>query len=105
MDTKDTLHTYPQEIPAKNGLPLVYRLQKGQKDCPTLVFLGGYRSDMMGSKACYLDAFCARHDIPYLRFDYSGHGESGGRFEDGCIGTDVGPRRQAQPTDQACAQV
>lgn len=87
MDTKDTLHTYPQEIPAKNGLPLVYRLRKGRKDCPTLVFLGGYRSDMMGSKACYLDAFCARHDIPYLRFDYSGHGESGGRFEDGCIGT------------------
>ena len=42
---------------------------------------------MMGSKACFLDAFSIQNGYSFLRFDYSGHGESGGRFEDGCIGT------------------
>jgi len=40
---------------------------------------------MTGSKAEALDLFCAARNTPFLRFDYSGHGASGGRFEDGCI--------------------
>lgn len=53
---------------------------------PTLVFLPGFKSDMNGSKALDLAEFCAERGSILLRFDYSGHGESGGRFEDGTIG-------------------
>ncbi|WP_029030126.1 alpha/beta hydrolase [Salinarimonas rosea] len=52
---------------------------------PPVVWLGGFRSDMRGGKAERLDAFCARTGRACVRFDYTGHGESGGRFEDGTI--------------------
>ena len=51
-----------------------------------MVFLPGFRSDMTGDKATALAAFCAEQGHAMLRFDYSGHGASGGRFEDGTIG-------------------
>jgi len=53
---------------------------------PGVVFLGGFRSDMTGTKACALAAWAAAQGRAFLRFDYSGHGVSGGAFEDGCIG-------------------
>ncbi|EFH09686.1 alpha/beta hydrolase [Pseudoroseomonas cervicalis] len=53
---------------------------------PTVVFLTGFRSDMEGSKAIALRDACAARGQSFLRFDYSGHGASGGRFEEGCIG-------------------
>jgi hypothetical protein len=53
---------------------------------PTVVFLPGYRSDMAGDKATALAAFCAGQGRAMLRFDYSGHGVSGGDFTDGSIG-------------------
>ena len=52
---------------------------------PGLVWFGGFRSDMLATKASALDAFAAGQGRAALRFDYSGHGESGGRFEDGTI--------------------
>ncbi|MET0257216.1 MAG: alpha/beta hydrolase [Methylobacterium sp.] len=52
---------------------------------PTVVWLGGYRSDMRGSKAERLAAGAGPDTYAFLRFDYSGHGESGGAFEDGTI--------------------
>lgn len=52
---------------------------------PGLFWLGGFRSDMEGSKALALDAFAAEKGLASTRFDYSGHGVSGGRFEDGTI--------------------
>lgn len=51
-----------------------------------IVFLGGFRSDMTGTKAAHLHDWAAATDRPYLRFDYSGHGQSAGDFLDGCIG-------------------
>ncbi|MBW6398017.1 alpha/beta hydrolase [Roseomonas sp. HJA6] len=51
-----------------------------------VVFLGGFNSDMTGSKAEFLAGWCAARLTPYLRFDYSGHGASEGRFVDGTIG-------------------
>ncbi len=51
-----------------------------------VVFLGGFNSDMAGSKAEFLAGWCEARGTPFLRFDYSGHGESGGRFVDGTIG-------------------
>ena len=53
---------------------------------PTVVFLPGYRSDMTGDKANALAAHCAANGQALLRLDYSGHGKSGGRFEDGTVG-------------------
>jgi pimeloyl-ACP methyl ester carboxylesterase len=53
---------------------------------PTIVFLPGFKSDMNGSKALDLAEFCTGRGQAMLRLDYSGHGESGGRFEDGTIG-------------------
>ena len=53
---------------------------------PTLVWLGGFRSDMRATKAEALDGFAARTGRAFLRFDYSGHGESSGNFADGTIG-------------------
>jgi pimeloyl-ACP methyl ester carboxylesterase len=53
---------------------------------PGVVFLGGFRSDMEGSKARHLEAWARRSSRAFLRFDYSGHGVSGGQFEDGAIG-------------------
>ncbi|MEO4043818.1 alpha/beta hydrolase [Hoeflea sp. CAU 1731] len=54
-------------------------------NAPGLVWLGGYRSDMMGTKSEELDRFAEEHGMSCLRFDYSGHGESGGAFIDGTI--------------------
>ena len=51
-----------------------------------MVFLGGFRSDMTGTKAIALDAWARRNGRAFLRFDYLGHGQSSGRFEDGTIG-------------------
>ena len=52
---------------------------------PGLFWLGGFRSDMIGSKAQALDALGARENLAVTRFDYSGHGQSGGQFLDGTI--------------------
>ena len=52
---------------------------------PGLVWLGGYRSDMDGTKAVELDRFAAGNGLSCLRFDYSGHGRSGGDFRQGTI--------------------
>lgn len=53
---------------------------------PTVVFLGGLKSDMEGTKAIHLEAFCKARGQSFLRFDYSGHGESSEKFTEGCIG-------------------
>jgi pimeloyl-ACP methyl ester carboxylesterase len=53
---------------------------------PTIVFLGGFRSDMTGTKALALESWARKSGHAYLRFDYLGHGQSSGRFEDGTIG-------------------
>lgn len=52
---------------------------------PGIFWLGGFRSDMQGSKAQALDLWAAEEGRAATRFDYSGHGNSGGRFEDGTI--------------------
>jgi len=52
---------------------------------PAVIWLGGFRSDMLATKASALDAAAAASGGAFLRFDYGGHGESGGRFEDLCV--------------------
>ena len=52
---------------------------------PGIVWLGGYKSDMLGTKAQTLSDWAAKEGRAFLRHDYSGHGESGGAFADGTI--------------------
>ena len=66
------------------GRRIAYHLTDG--DGPAVVFLGGFKSDMNGTKAVFLENWAKRQGRAFLRFDYSGHGQSGGAFEDGCIG-------------------
>ncbi len=66
------------------GTRLAYTLDAGRQ--PTIVFLPGLRSDMQGAKALVLREAAAGWGLAMLRLDYAGHGASGGRFEDGCIG-------------------
>lgn len=65
---------------------IAYRGRRGSSDRPGIVWLGGFRSDMRGGKASALDAHAAATGRAMLRLDYSGHGESEGRFADGTIG-------------------
>ncbi|MBU2983208.1 alpha/beta hydrolase [Lentibacter algarum] len=66
------------------GRELAYHYSKGSGPC--VVFLGGLKSDMQGTKAVVLEDWAKAEGRAFLRFDYSGHGESSGRFEEGCIG-------------------
>ncbi|SNX72782.1 pimeloyl-ACP methyl ester carboxylesterase [Cereibacter ovatus] len=63
---------------------IAYRLTDGRG--PAVLFCGGFKSDMAGSKALHLQAWAEASGRAFLRFDYSGHGASGGAFLDGAIG-------------------
>ncbi|MEJ6397728.1 alpha/beta fold hydrolase [Yoonia sp. 208BN28-4] len=66
------------------GRRLAYHLTDGTG--PAIVFLGGFKSDMEGTKAIHLEAWAKREGRAFLRFDYSGHGQSSEAFTDGAIG-------------------
>lgn len=66
------------------GRRLAYHKTGGKGPC--LIFCGGLKSDMEGTKAIHLEAWAQAQGRAFLRFDYSGHGESSGSFEEGCIG-------------------
>ena len=63
---------------------IAVRVREGKG--PGLVWLGGFKSDMKGTKAEALDRWAAEAGRACLRFDYSGHVESSGDFRDGTIG-------------------
>jgi len=69
---------------APNARRIAIRQREGGG--PGFVWLGGFKSDMKGTKAEALDRFAAQENRACVRFDYSGHGESGGDFADGTIG-------------------
>ncbi len=71
-------------LTTETGRRIAYDRLEGQG--PGIVFLGGFRSDMQGSKAVHLRDWAAAQGRAFLRFDYSGHGASDGAFEEGCIG-------------------
>ncbi len=68
---------------AVNGVEIAVRARSGKS--PGLVWLGGFRSDMIGSKAEAIDRWASETGRACTRHDYSGHGESKGRFVDGTI--------------------
>lgn len=71
-------------LETEQGRRLAYHKTEGAG--PTVVFLGGLKSDMEGTKAIHLEDWSKARGQAFLRFDYSGHGQSSERFEDGCIG-------------------
>src|SRR6476659_9926132 len=81
---KDTRLTSITVDSDKNGRPIAVRERKGAN--PGLFWLGGFKSDMNGTKAEALDHWAGKEGRACLRFDYSGHGESGGSFAEGTIG-------------------
>jgi pimeloyl-ACP methyl ester carboxylesterase len=68
---------------AADGIQIAFERRFGTS--PGLMWLGGWRSDMNGTKALHLDDYARRTGQAMLRHDYSGHGQSGGRLEDGSI--------------------
>jgi len=76
--------TKPAFFTTAQGRKIAYHKSEGRG--PGVVFLGGFMSDMQGSKALYLEQWARDQGREFLRFDYSGHGESFNDFTDGCIG-------------------
>lgn len=74
----------PDHAVRSDGATIAYHRTPGKS--PGVMFLTGFRSDMEGSKALALEAFCRARGQAFLRFDYFGHGASSGDFNDGTIG-------------------
>ncbi len=74
----------PAFLTTQNKHKIAYHKIPGSQ--PGVVFLGGFMSDMTGTKAVALESWCQLHGIAYTRFDYSGHGSSSGSFQEGTIG-------------------
>lgn len=74
----------PSFLELPNNRCLAYVLTEGTLPC--VIFMGGFKSDMTGSKATALEAHCKASGQRFIRFDYSGHGKSSGKFEEGTIG-------------------
>lgn len=71
-------------VETAQGRSLAFEKTEGRGPC--VVFLGGLKSDMQGTKAIHLEEWAKAQGRAFLRFDYSGHGDSSGSFTDGCIG-------------------
>lgn len=76
--------SHPDNIITPQGRKIAYMYTPGQGPC--VVFLGGFKSDMAGTKAIFLQDWAEAQGRAFLRLDYSGHGVSGGDFLDGAIG-------------------
>lgn len=76
--------TDPSFLETPQGRRIAYHLTPGEGPC--VVFLGGLKSDMEGTKAVHLEDWAQATGRAFLRLDYSGHGQSSGTFEEGSIG-------------------
>lgn len=74
----------PPQVLEREGARIAYHRTPGR--LPGVVFLGGFMSDMTGTKAMALEARCQAEGRAFLRFDYTGHGQSSGQFTEGTIG-------------------
>ena len=73
----------PSILTRDNGASIAYHRAPGKQ--PGVIFLPGFKSDMTGDKALALEAFCTARGNSFLRFDYQGHGQSSGDFNEGSI--------------------
>lgn len=65
---------------------IAYNRRVQKNNLPEVLFLGGFKSDMAGTKATYLETLCQKRGQTFTRFDYFGHGLSSGLFTEGTIG-------------------
>ena len=72
------------KITSSDNSFISYKFRPGRRG-PTVIYLGGYHSNMEGEKALGIDKWAAKNSIKYLRFDYFGHGTSSGNFAEGTI--------------------
>jgi pimeloyl-ACP methyl ester carboxylesterase len=84
MSLAEPENRVPSILTREDGATIAYRRHAGR--APGVMFLGGFMSDMTGTKATSLDAFCAARGQSFLRFDYFGHGQSSGDFADATVG-------------------
>lgn len=74
----------PTRLTLSDETSIAYHATAG--NTPGVIFLGGFMSDMTGTKATALETHCRSVGRAFVRFDYSGHGASSGKFEQGTIG-------------------
>lgn len=74
----------PSFLELSDNKKIAYVLSEGKRPC--VIFLGGFKSDMTGTKATALEALCKKNGYRFIRLDYTGHGKSSGTFEEGTIG-------------------
>src|SRR5579864_5093649 len=92
--TRLAMNHSPFSLPSKlfklergsSGFIAYNRLDTNNKNLPEVLFLGGFHSDMTGTKATFLESICEKRHQTYTRFDYFGHGLSSGDFMEGTIG-------------------
>jgi pimeloyl-ACP methyl ester carboxylesterase len=75
----------PATLTCDDGIKLAIQASAPREGSPTFVWLGGFHSDMTGTKAAALHAWADERGHGFVRFDYSGHGQSGGTFAEGDI--------------------
>jgi pimeloyl-ACP methyl ester carboxylesterase len=83
-DTASATILEPASLARPDGAAIAYH--RIRDAAPGIVFLGGFRSDMTGTKALFLEDYCRQRGRAYVRFDYFGHGMSSGEFAAGTIG-------------------
>ncbi|MGM0586676.1 MAG: alpha/beta hydrolase, partial [Pseudomonadota bacterium] len=74
----------PEVLETEDGRRIAYHRTYAADESdgrPGVVFLGGFRSDMTGTKATALEGLCRSRGLAFLRFDYTCHGQSSGDFE------------------------
>ncbi len=74
----------PDRLPRPDGHGIAYHRQAGKS--PAVLFCGGFKSDMTGTKAAALAGLCRQAGRGFVRFDYFGHGQSSGEFAEGTVG-------------------
>ncbi len=74
----------PRILTRPDGATIAYHRLSGAP--PGIIFLCGFRSDMTGTKALFLEQYCRARGSAFVRFDYFGHGASSGDFSAGTIG-------------------
>ncbi|MEX2454503.1 MAG: alpha/beta hydrolase [Rhodospirillaceae bacterium] len=81
----DGIEREPEILTREGGATIAYRALPGKS--PGVMFLGGFMSDMQGTKAVELERYCRAAGRAFVRFDCRGHGESSGEFADGTVGS------------------
>jgi pimeloyl-ACP methyl ester carboxylesterase len=83
QETATVLTAGVENLARPDGATIAYRRLAGA--APGIVFCGGFRSDMTGNKALFVEDYCRKTGRAYVRFDYFAHGASSGDFADGTI--------------------